>query len=97
MIARALGSQQKGSFVGDAAVGSVHSVTFDLPGVTLQNQPVAVASLNLDPYLGFRADGILGYDFISTFVVEISYADKQFSALKTPGSHNSYPQPGSSV
>ncbi len=74
--ARALGLQQKGSFLGDAVEGSVHSVTFDLPGVTLQNQPVAVASLNFDPYLGFRADGILGYDFISTFVVEISYTDK---------------------
>jgi Aspartyl protease len=74
--ARALGFSQKGSFAGDAIEGSVYSVTLDLPGVTLQNQLVAVASLNLDPYLGFRVDGILGYEFINSFVVEVSYADK---------------------
>ena len=72
---RVLGSQPMATFIGNSAVGSLHSVTFDLPGVTLQNQPVEVVSLDLDRYLGFRVDGILGYDFIRRFVVEISYAE----------------------
>ncbi len=74
--ARVLRLQQKGSVVGDAPEGSVHSATFDLPGVTLQNQDLMLVSLSLDRYLGFRLDGILGYDFVSRFVLEISYAEK---------------------
>ena len=74
--ARVLRLQQKGSVVGDAPEGSVHSATFDLPGVTLQNQDLMLVSLSLDRYLGFRLDGILGYDFVSRFVLEINYAEK---------------------
>jgi len=78
--------QQKGSVVGDAPEGSVHSASFDLPGVTLQNQDLMLVSLSLDRYLGFRLDGILGYDFVSRFVLEINYAEKLIN-LYDPASY----------
>jgi hypothetical protein len=51
--------------------------TFALPGVTLSRQHVAVIDqTGLERALGVRFGGILGYDFISRFVIEIDYAKK---------------------
>ncbi|HKF22587.1 MAG TPA: aspartyl protease family protein [Candidatus Angelobacter sp.] len=51
--------------------------TFTLPGVTLSNQHVAVIDqTGLERALGVPFGGILGYDFISRFVIEIDYAKK---------------------
>lgn len=83
--AKALGLQRQGSFNVSAGGGSsdvalVKGITFNLPGVTLQNQAVAVTSLKaLEPYIGADIDGVLGYDFISRFVVEIRYAERQLN------------------
>jgi hypothetical protein len=83
--ARALGLQSKGSFTVSAGGGStgmalVKGVTFNLPGVALQNQSVAVLPLkSLEQYIGSSIDGVLGYDFISRFVMEIRYAEKRIN------------------
>jgi Aspartyl protease/PDZ domain len=51
--------------------------TFTLPGVELRRQHVAVLDqTGLERALGVPLGGILGYDFISRFVVEIDYETK---------------------
>ncbi len=55
--------------------------TFQLPGVELRDQHVAVLDqTGLERALGIPLGGILGYDFISRFVLEIDYA-KQLITL----------------
>jgi hypothetical protein len=51
--------------------------SFKLPGVELLNQHVGVLDQSgLEHALGMSLGGILGYDFISRFVVEIDYQNK---------------------
>jgi hypothetical protein len=51
--------------------------TFTLPGVELRNQHVIVLDqTGLERALGVPLGGILGYDFISRFVIEIDYGTK---------------------
>lgn len=51
--------------------------TLTLPGVELKSQHVAVLEqTGLERALGVPLGGILGYDFLSRFVVEIDYAKK---------------------
>ncbi len=58
--------------------------TFTLPGVELRNQHVAVLDqTGLERALGTPLGGILGYDFISRFVIEIDY-DKKLLTLHDP-------------
>jgi hypothetical protein len=58
--------------------------TFTLPGVTLRNQHVAVIDqTGLERALGMPLGGLLGFDFISRFVVEIDY-DKKLLTLHDP-------------
>lgn len=58
--------------------------TFTLPGVELRNQHVsAIDQTGLERALGVRFGGILGYDFISRFVMEIDY-QKQLITLHDP-------------
>jgi hypothetical protein len=48
--------------------------TFTLPGVELRNQHVAsIDQTGLEQALGVKFGGILGYDFISRFVIEVDY------------------------
>lgn len=55
-------------------VALVSGVSFELPGVTVSDQRAAVIALGeLEAIEGFSMDGILGYDFISRFVVQIDY------------------------
>jgi len=81
--AKALGLELAGKLEGRGAgersvdVAFVKGASFSLPGVELFDQTIAALSLDsLEPYEGRAIDGILGYDFISRFVVEIDYAKK---------------------
>ncbi|MDT7603858.1 MAG: hypothetical protein QOF61_1855 [Acidobacteriota bacterium] len=59
-----------GTVEGSLATGA----TISLPGVSALNQRIAILALDsLEPHVGRRVDGILGYDFIKEFVVEIDY------------------------
>jgi len=60
-----------------AEYGYAQGATFILPGLELRNQHVAVLEqTGLERALGIPLGGILGYDFISRFVVEIDYKKK---------------------
>src|SRR5580704_16389905 len=59
--------------------------TFTLPGVELRNQHVsAIDQTGLERALGAKFGGILGYDFISRFVIEIDYQNQRIT-LHDPG------------
>ncbi|MGD0181645.1 MAG: aspartyl protease family protein [Terriglobales bacterium] len=54
--------------------------TFTLPGVELHNQHVSVIDqTGLERALGVKFGGILGYDFISRFVIEIDYQNQRIT------------------
>jgi hypothetical protein len=56
-------------------VSVMPGASFDLPGVELLNQTImGIPLTKLEPYEGRMIDGILGYDLISRFVLEIDYA-----------------------
>lgn len=58
--------------------------TLTLPGVTVRDQHVAVIDeTGLESALGMPLGGLLGYDFISRFVIEIDY-DKKLLTLHDP-------------
>jgi hypothetical protein len=64
----------RGAGEGSVEVNLVPDVTFDLPGVKVTGQTVAAVPLaRIEELMGRPIDGILGYDFISRFVVEIDY------------------------
>jgi Aspartyl protease/PDZ domain len=59
--------------------------TFTLPGVEVRNQHVAaIDQTGLERALGVKFGGILGYDFISRFVMEIDYQNHLIT-LHDPG------------
>ena len=63
---------------GQAALATIDSLRVegaDGDGVSVAGQKVAVLSLNpfLEPFFWTRVAGILGYDFISRFVMEVDY------------------------
>lgn len=63
-------------------VGLVNDARIEFPQLTLASRPVAAVSLSgLEPYEGRSIDGILGYDVISSFAVEIDYAAKQLTLI----------------
>jgi hypothetical protein len=65
-------STASGSSVGD---GLISGVSLALPGVTTFNQTVAVLPLEfLSSILGQPIAGLIGYDFINQFVIEVDYA-----------------------
>jgi hypothetical protein len=56
----------------------VAGATFTLPGVELRNQHVsAIDETGLERALGVKLGGLLGYDFISRFVVDIDYQNQR--------------------
>ena len=80
--ARALGLKSAGKIGGSGSGGSIEvkftkGVNFTLPGVRLMNQTVASLPFRKE-VTGIRSNfgGILGYDFISRFVMEIDYVNK---------------------
>lgn len=62
---------------GEADIAFARNVRFELPGVSFQLKEIGALALDFpSPIPGESIAGILGYDFISHFVVTINYADK---------------------
>ena len=73
---------------GSAKYDYVAGVTLTAPGVELRNQHVAaIDSAGLEAALGVPLGGLLGYDFISRFVVDIDY-QKKLITLHDPKNWN---------
>ncbi len=80
-LARELGFTLEGKLMGGGAgegkaeVNFIKDASFSVPGVEVTGQTVATIALSdiLEARIGRRIDGVLGYDFISRFVVEIDY------------------------
>jgi len=87
--AKALRLRTKGKLKLDATGGSVQSglvgpVSLSLAGVTVFKQPLATIDLDaFAPLFGYKIDGIIGYDFINNFVVEIDFAAGLMSLYET--------------
>ena len=81
---QALGAEATGD-VAFARVGSIRVTGPDGDGVEIAGQKLAVLALNrfVAPFLWHDAAGVLGYDFISRFVMEIDY-DKGTLTLHDP-------------
>jgi hypothetical protein len=65
---------------------SIKGVSLTFPGVKLLNQNFSIQRLGFWAYDGHAVDGMLGYDFINRFVVEIDYVNKTVS-LHEPQSY----------
>jgi hypothetical protein len=75
-----------GTGEGSAEIGMVNGVTIGLPGVDVPAGSAAVTPLApLWKFFGRRIEGILGYDVISRFVVEIDYAGKKIHLHEPAG------------
>lgn len=73
---------------GTAEYDYAAGATFKMPGVELRNQHVAVIDqTGLERALGIPLGGLLGYDFISRFVIEIDY-QKNLLTLHDPKTWN---------
>jgi hypothetical protein len=89
-----LGLKSTGTFAagaggGDVTVGYVPHVTYAVGGATLKDQIVSAIPLDsLEGPLGKKLDGILGYDFLSRFVVELDYKQKQLRLRERDGYHH---------
>jgi hypothetical protein len=67
--------QASGSGTGGAIQASlIKGVSLSVPGAEVSNQ--LIASMPFDTPPGFEFDGVIGYDFINQFVVEIDYENK---------------------
>ncbi len=84
-----LGLDKKGRLVevigaaGRAEASFTRVESIAMPGLELVNQ--RLLAVNLDPflpYVGRRVDGILGFDFISRFVLKIDYENQSISAYR---------------
>ena len=74
-----LGLKTQGRFRGDATGGKIEGsaikrVVLSVQGAQVSDQTIAAIPFPTPP--GFEFDGIIGYDFISQFVVEIDYPQK---------------------
>jgi predicted aspartyl protease len=82
---RAQGKEKMTGTGGGAEVDMIAGVSFTLPGVKVFN--LQIASIGLDPLsamMGRTVGGIIGYDLIKHFVVEVDYAAGIMN-LYTPG------------
>lgn len=59
---------------GNIQVSLISGVKLSVPGAEVSNQLMASMDLPMPP--GFEFDGIIGYDFIDQFVVEIDYPNR---------------------
>jgi hypothetical protein len=72
-----------GTVAGTLATGA----TISLPGVSARDQRLAALPIDaIEPHVGRSVDGILGYDFIKEFVVEIDYEHSTIS-FHDPGTY----------
>lgn len=74
-----LGLKTAGEVTGSATGGSIRGwyirgVSLSVQGAEVSNQ--WIASMPFPNFPGFEFDGVIGYDFIKQFVVEIDYLDK---------------------
>jgi hypothetical protein len=89
-----LGLEATGTFAagaggGDVTVGYVPHVTYAVGGATVKDQIVSAIPLDgLEGPLGRKLDGILGYDLLSRFVVELDYKHKQLRLLDRETYHH---------
>ena len=67
---------QQAKALGLGIQGESKTVVLNLPGVRLRNQTFSIQPLGFGIYDGHAVDGMLGYDFISRFVIEINYANR---------------------
>lgn len=81
--AKALGLKLEGNFEargaggGSASASFVKGISYGVAGMELTNQfLVAIPIDMLKPFEGRAMEGILGYDFINRFVIEIDYVKK---------------------
>src|SRR5688572_29748628 len=77
-LAAKLGLKTEGKVRGTATGGAIEAslikgVTLSVEGAKVSNQLIAAISFGAVPC--FQFDGIIGYDFINQFVVEIDYAN----------------------
>ncbi len=60
-------------------------ISMTMPGVTCSGLSVLVLEedfLHLEPHLGVKVHGLIGYDIFSRFVLKINYIDKQLELFK---------------
>jgi hypothetical protein len=82
-----LGLKTEGEFSGVATGGAIKGsyttgVSLKVPGAEVLNQ--LIASLPFPTVPGFEFDGVIGYDFIKEFVIEIDYLKKTMSLYDPP-------------
>jgi hypothetical protein len=71
--------------------GESKKVVINFPGITLRNQAFSIQPLGFWIYDGHAVDGLLGYDFISRFVVEINYANRTINLFEPQSYKHSGP------
>jgi hypothetical protein len=71
----------QGAGAGEVPVKFVESVTFELPGLTSSGH--RVNTTDLSGLQGHHIDGLLGYDFISRYVITLDYAAGQMTIADT--------------
>src|SRR5947207_112393 len=75
MHSRSLANVLRVNRWGTPSAGLTSGVSLTLPGVTTFNQTVAVLPLEfISSIMGQPIAGLIGYDFISQFVIEVDYA-----------------------
>jgi len=90
----AIGELAIGGGGGNAPMSFVRGVSFALAGVQLRDQIVTAVPLDaLEGPLGHRIDGILGYDFLSRFVIEIDYPKATLTLYDRAAGHHPSGQP----
>ena len=79
---------------GNAAMSYVTGVSFALAGVELRDQTVTAVPLDeLELAMHHPIDGILGYDFLSRFVVELDYPKATMTLYDHAVGHRAAGQP----
>jgi hypothetical protein len=73
---------QQAKALGLGVQGESKKVVIDFPGVKLRNQALKIQPLGFWIYDGHAVDAILGYDFISRFIIEIDYANRTMSLFE---------------
>jgi Aspartyl protease len=84
-----LGLKTKGEAKGTATGGKIQGsfiegVSLSVQGAEVSDQTIGAFTLPMPP--GFEFDGIIGYDFINQFVVELDYLNKTMN-LHNPGTY----------
>ena len=74
-----LGLKPEEQITGTATGGAIHGsltsgVSLKVAGAEVSNQQIGLIDFPVPP--GFEFDGVIGYDFINAFVVEIDYLNK---------------------